>query len=498
MVNKTLFILLLICLLGKAPFASTLSQIRFGYYPEKIRAVFDFEDSFVYETQESEEKIVVLFKNTQASPEIQSFIELNDLVVRHIEIEKTGQDLKVTIPLSEPIRNEIFELTHPPRLAIDFGREYINVVSDGIIAGGVEHLKVKKGIASGVIHADVLKVDLEKAQVLPAFANKFKPNLFESFVNILTPWMEQQNRSAHFLLEKVSEIVAQHDALAGINGTYFSYSGRPLGALMIDQELVSLPIYDRTAFFLDENNAPYIDSISISGYFKLSNGTRYKIDGINEPRDADDTIMYTPAWGKTTRTNSYGIEFIVSGSTVTAVNVEDSEIPDDGYVLSVRGPALQALTDSLKIGDKVSVFFKIVPYASSPNKIIHLVSGGPRLIKGGIPYISKHEEKFKQDIASGRAARTAIGFTQQGELLLVTVDGLPKDHHKRKESEDKISLGATLEELSNLMLYLGAFEAMNLDGGSSSTMVVNGKVVNSPVAGSQRRISNAIIIKPKS
>jgi exopolysaccharide biosynthesis protein len=496
--KKAFFILLLICFLGKAPFASTLSQIRFGYYPEKIRAVFDFEDSFTYETQESEEKIALLFKNTQASAEIQSLIELNDLVVRRMEIERAGQDLKIVIPLSEPIKYEIFELVHPPRLVIDFGREFVNVVSDGTVASGIEHLKVEKGVASGVIHADVLKVDLKKAQVMPAFANKFKPNLFESFINILTPWMEQQKKSAHFILEKVSEIVAQHDALAGINGTYFSYSGRPLGALMIDQELVSLPIYDRTAFFLDENNAPYIDNISISGYFKLGNGTRYKIDGINEPRDADDTIMYTPAWGKSTRTNSYGVEFIVSGSTVSAVNVDDSEIPDDGYVLSVRGPALQALNDYIKVGDKINVFFRIVPYASSPNKIIHLVSGGPRLIKGGIPYISKHEEKFKQDIARGRAARTAVGFTKQGELLLVTVDGLSRNRSDNKKSDEKVSLGATLEELSNLMLYLGAFEAMNLDGGSSSTMVVKGRVVNNPVSGSQRRISNAIIVKPKS
>ncbi|MFH1683810.1 MAG: phosphodiester glycosidase family protein, partial [Candidatus Margulisiibacteriota bacterium] len=86
-----------------------------------------------------------------------------------------------------------------------------------------------------------------------------------------------------------------------------------------------------------------------------------------------------------------------------------------------------------------------------------------------------------------------VGITKQGELLLVTVDGPLRG--SKKTSKD--SIGVTLEELSALMLSLGAYEAMNLDGGSSSTMVIDQRVVNKPAGGYQRSVSNAIVVTPK-
>ncbi|MBU0672392.1 MAG: phosphodiester glycosidase family protein [Candidatus Margulisbacteria bacterium] len=474
--------------------ASILYRIRFGYYPDKIRTVFDFDGAFSYDTDESKEKIILRLKNTIASPDIQSYVELNDLIVRYLEVEKDGQDIKITIPLAEPIDYNIFYLNDPPRLVVDFGREYLNIVSGGTIADGVEFLKVKKGLAAGPVTASVLRVDLNKARVRPALAQAQTPNIVESFVNLLTPWV-QRGSTSHFYLDKVSNIVAEQQALAGINGTYFASNGRPLGALMIDQELLSYSIHDRTAFFLDEANQPYIDNLFISAYFTIKNGTRYKITGINQQRSSNDVIMYTPVWGEKTGTNNNGIEVVVANGKISQINVSDSKIPEDGYVLSANGPAIEVLADNLRLGDKLTTQIKIVPYNTSPEKIIHLISGGPRLLKTGRTYISKHEEKFQTDIAKGRAARTAVGITKEKELLLVTVDGPPRRQQVRKDA--KISIGVTLEELSNLLLSLGAYEAMNLDGGSSSTMIINNRLANIPTSGYQRRVSNAIIIRPE-
>lgn len=492
--RKILVLILFFCFLCSIAQASTLYRIRFGHYPEKIRTVFDFDGSFCYEAEESKNKIVLHLKETKASSEITNYVEINDLIIRYLQVEKLGEDLKITIPLSEPVEYNIFYLNGPPRLVIDFGREFLNIVSGGSIAEGLEHLKVRKGTTKGIINANVLKINLKKHNIKPALAKKHKPNFFESFVSLLTPWKQESN-SKHFFLEKVSDIVGQQTALAGVNGTYFAGSGRPLGALMIDQELVSFPIYDRTAFFLDGNNKPYIDNVFISSHFKIKNKSRYKITGVNQPRGSKDIIMYTPAWGKKTGSNKYGIEIVVAKSIVKKIGVANSEIPEDGYVLSVRGPAIESLSENVKVGDTISAYLKAIPFATSPPKIVQLVSGGPRLLKGGRPYVSKHEEKFKMDIARGRAARTAVGITKQGDLLLVTVDGLPKKKRDRKKNES--SIGVSLEELSSLMLNLGAVDAMNLDGGSSSTMIVDNQVVNKPTAGSQRRVSNAIVVLPK-
>ena len=164
-------------------------------------------------------------------------------------------------------------------------------------------------------------------------------------------------------------------------------------------------------------------------------------------------------------------------------------------MLSASGPGIETLAESVKIGSRIEARIKIIPFSTSPKKIIHLISGGPRLLKNGRIYVSKHGERFKMDIARGRAARTAIGITRDKELLLVAVNGPPIRRKTRKGLDT--SMGATLEELSNLMLTLGAVEAMNLDGGSSSTMVVDNRVVNKPTSGSERRVSNAIVVRPK-
>lgn len=497
MKRKVLAIVALICITcGLARASTTLYRIRFAHYPDKLRAVFDFDGPFTYLTEETKDNITIFLKQIEASPEISNYVELNDLIVRYFEIQKYDKEhLKVTIPLSEPVGYNIFYLNDPPRLVVDFDREYLNIVLAGIVADGIEFLKVRKGIADGRINASVLMVDLDKALVEPALASRQNPTWVESFVSFITPWREKEPWKKHFSLDKVSNIVAENGALAGINGTYFAFTGSPLGALMIDQELISVPIHGRTAFFLDEKNRPYIDNIYFSSYFKLASGIRYRITGVNQGRGSNDLIMYTPTWGERTGTNEKGLELVVVNSRIRQINLSNSEIPEDGYVLSASGPGLETLAENVKVGSRIEVSIRIIPYSTSPTKIIHLVSGGPRLLRNKRPYVSKHEEKFKVDIARGRAARTAVGITKDKKLLLVAVDGPPRRRSARKKG--KASLGATLEELSDLMLALGATEAMNLDGGSSSTMIIDNKVVNNPISGSERSVSNAIVVRPR-
>ncbi len=84
---------------------------------------------------------------------------------------------------------------------------------------------------------------------------------------------------------------------------------------------------------------------------------------------------------------------------------------------------------------------------------------------------------------SPRHPRTAVGFNAD-EILLVTVDGRQKDW----------SVGMTMVELARLMAELGCTEALNLDGGGSTTAWVDGEVVNRPSDGGQRRIANALLV----
>mgnify|MGYP002528189054 CR=1 FL=1 len=86
----------------------------------------------------------------------------------------------------------------------------------------------------------------------------------------------------------------------------------------------------------------------------------------------------------------------------------------------------------------------------------HISSGGPFLVKDGDVYVDMTAEKLTS--IGGRNPRTAIGYTKDNNLILLTADG-----------REGSSIGLTLNELAKLMKDLGCVNAMNLDGGGSST-----------------------------
>ncbi|MBZ9634790.1 M56 and phosphodiester glycosidase domain-containing protein [Clostridium sp. FP1] len=92
------------------------------------------------------------------------------------------------------------------------------------------------------------------------------------------------------------------------------------------------------------------------------------------------------------------------------------------------------------------------------------VSFGPALIVNGKPTIKDGSEG-----GMGMAPRTAIGQKADGTVIMLTIDGRSVE-----------SLGATLLDVQNILLEHGAYNASNLDGGSSSSMYYNGKVINNP------------------
>jgi len=170
---------------------------------------------------------------------------------------------------------------------------------------------------------------------------------------------------------------------------------------------------------------------------------------------------------------------IESGQTyngrIVSVNHEpNSVIPMDKIVLSL-GFALAKKIINTKIGTAVSLSFQTSPDLKDVDIAI---GGGPILIR---------DAKVRQ--FSGyqpRHPRTAIGFNDMYFFLLV-VDGRRND----------LSIGMTLPELADFMLRLGCTEAMNLDGGGSSTFWLDGKIMNSPSDGHERHIANGLILVQK-
>jgi hypothetical protein len=117
------------------------------------------------------------------------------------------------------------------------------------------------------------------------------------------------------------------------------------------------------------------------------------------------------------------------------------------------------------------------------------IGGGPVLIKNGVIVNSYVNEMFQETTDVGATInnpRTAIGITGDGRLVLFVCEG---------RNQTPNTPGFTLEETAKILLDLGCVEALNLDGGGSSCMLVNGKETIKPSDGTQRLVTSAIVLK---
>lgn len=117
------------------------------------------------------------------------------------------------------------------------------------------------------------------------------------------------------------------------------------------------------------------------------------------------------------------------------------------------------------------------------------VAGGPVLIqKGEIRITNEAERKFMGNAINDRHPRTAIGYTASGKLIILVIEG----RHEGKAA------GATLTQEAMILRSLGCVEALNLDGGGSSCLLVNGRETITPSdKGGQRAIPGILLIRSK-
>lgn len=285
-------------------------------------------------------------------------------------------------------------------------------------------------------------------------------------------------------LETVSAIVRRLGALAGVNGTFFHTNGLPLGLLVDKGVLISPPVYDRTAFLILDDGSAGMDRAALRTRVMLPDGMLL-VQGVNRQRKNDEVVIYNEAFGPVTPRSPAVCELVVRDGVV--VKVAQGGTPLLPGTVVVAGEPTNRLK-LVRAGQPVDVVWELSLLGNQvtlPGSRVHFALGaGPRLLANGQLQVTAEEERFRPDVAMGRAPRTALGVTADGGLLLVTVDG----------RQGNLAVGMTLEELARLMLELGAKEAMNLDGGGSTTMVVQGRVVNTPSAGTERAVGNALLV----
>lgn len=277
----------------------------------------------------------------------------------------------------------------------------------------------------------------------------------------------------------ISNIAKRENAIAAINGGYFKpQTGVPLGTLMINKKIYTGPIYDRVAMGIFENNNYEMARVQLKAKLNTNLGS-VKIDNINQPRMlSTNTIAYTTDWGKTAPPcPKYGKAIAVQNGKIVAQSYGSLDIPENGFVVVAPEKALKPVLTA----HNIELDIKMNPNWEGVN---HIISGGPYLVRNGEIYVDMTAQKLAA--IGGRNPRTAIGYTKDNHLIMMTADG-----------REGASVGMTLTELAYLMKEFGCVNAMNLDGGGSTVMYVNGAVVNKPAVQGGIPLSHTLTISQK-
>jgi len=285
--------------------------------------------------------------------------------------------------------------------------------------------------------------------------------------------------------------------IAAINGDFYHAGGMPLGVLVIDREIITAPVLrnneeaSRPSFVMYSNGQPGVTEFGYQGNLWSQKGPHYKIVGVNRPRNSSGIIMYTSRFGDSTPPDESAQEVVLGDITgivkasswkllagdkyrarVAEIRRGSGRIPENGAVLSASGSTASAFR-SLRRGSRVYFQFERI--------------GGHAPVKsaiGGWPIIVRNGRNLYEPGTSGpRHPRTAIGYNDK-EIIFVVVDGRNAGW----------SRGMTFFELGDLMLRMRCTDAINLDGGGSSTMWIRGKVRNRVSDGKERAVSNAVIV----
>lgn len=354
-----------------------------------------------------------------------------------------------------------------PVYAAEFNSIY-DLSNNVKISSGISYEGIKKLTTQGWMNINVVRADLtdEYTQTKPLY-----------------------NTNGVSTATTLTNMMQQSGAIAGINGDFFNMGNptQPFGPIISDGEIINSPLFSSDKFptiSLDKNGSVDISVWNPSITIKNSKGNTTNISFVNKGASIKyHTVILDKYYGK----NSIGksskqniVEIVIKNNQVVEIrdNMDAIQIPEDGYIIACASSKKDEVKDFFTVGETIELTFT---FDFDINNLQWAVGGVNHLVKDG-----KINEIH--DGVLGRHPRTAVGFNKDNtEIMFVTIDGRNKNY-----------VGATQTELAKIMMDLGAYNVINLDGGGSTAMGVdflkngNIEVVNFPSDGKQRPIASGL------
>jgi len=306
-------------------------------------------------------------------------------------------------------------------------------------------------------------------------------------------------------LAPVDRLAQEVQAVAAINGGFFDTKGQhlPVGLIRIDYRYLFEQFLARPVLGIDADGRIAFATFTLhSRIHLLDSGVEIPLSGYNRARKYGNVVAFSREYGPTTRTNPWGREIVLRRISprempggmsnllgqrylVTGESAGDSVIPEDGLVVSFHSSALHQFRERLGgfyPGAEVELRTNL---PGGWEAFPHMLGGGPMLVKDGAVVLDYAGEQFEAKMNSP-ASRTAVGLTSGGEIALIVID----------RGDPTYSVGATWDQLALIGRDLGFSDLMGFDGGGSSTMFIEDRVINLPSGGTPRAVANILAVVP--
>ena len=282
--------------------------------------------------------------------------------------------------------------------------------------------------------------------------------------------------------------------MVGVNGDFSRIrDGKPSGIMLRDGVLVTPPNSQRSSLGIALDGALDVRRIRFLGTWR-GTGQRRSVNAFNDAPGKNGIALFTADWGRSTPRVEGSFAAVLAPFPASVPNADlvapvvetvqgGSPVPlaSGRAVLVARGTAAAKLQAEAAVGVTLTLRLILQP---DWGVVSDAVGGGPVLVRDGKP-VYRANEAFTVSQIAPRHPRTAVGQTADGRLIFAVVDGRQPGY----------SVGMTTFEMALTMVRLGAVRAMQLDGGGSSTMAFDGKVLNSPSDGRERPVPTALMLQ---
>lgn len=275
--------------------------------------------------------------------------------------------------------------------------------------------------------------------------------------------------------ETLSDMVSREGAICAVNGMFYQHYGLPMGMVIHD----GLPVLNNDigtpmVIIGTEGEADIVDmSMSLAAQY---DGGIIELFGMNGQVPTNDWGLFDQLFGSTTRIRRPSTNYLITDNEVTEIVKSEGpvDITTSEYVLTYAGEDA-----TLDVGDEVYI---TVTDDYEGFVIEEGFQSGGWLVDEGVSTAKDYESFVGYTTAS--QPRTLVGITSEGHMIFVVIDGRDNDR----------SRGVSGKEAAHIMIDLGCVKAAYLDGGASSTMSIEGQIVNKPSGGEERDIAHSIMI----